>query len=319
MRIRFLPLLALPLLTACGDENVDPPVTEPTLEEKAAAAKALFHEAFLSGNYDRVGEAQAALKAVYDEDPNIGEGETAMLLGATSLWSAAEWRRNPARGNDALLQEVVQGDEVLKVSIKTRTNDGRAFMFAGVARSLRAQLERSQTLNQESSALFEQGISLYPEFSLVGIAFAGASAPINSPPFAAAVKSTWDNINLCVGGELNRDNPDFSPFMHLYKERPTRPQLACWGSPEVAPHNLEGFFVLMGDLLVKNNQPQQAIRIYNNAKLLPRYGEWRYQGVLADRIDSAVRNAALYRDSNPANDPPTLASASYQCAICHQK
>jgi hypothetical protein len=48
---------------------------------------------------------------------------------------------------------------------------------------------------------------------------------------------------------------------------------ACWNS-WIAPHNFEGFFLNMGDMLVKVGDWRTAQKIYANAKLSPDYANW---------------------------------------------
>jgi len=56
----------------------------------------------------------------------------------------------------------------------------------------------------------------------------------------------------------------------------------CWNS-WIAPHNFEGFFLNLGDMLVKAGDWQTAQKIYANAKLPKEYATWKYQAVLEER------------------------------------
>ena len=58
---------------------------------------------------------------------------------------------------------------------------------------------------------------------------------------------------------------------------------ACWNS-WIAPHNVEGFYLNMGDMLVKNGDWEKAVEIYSLAKQVPQYENWTYKGVLEKRI-----------------------------------
>ena len=78
----------------------------------------------------------------------------------------------------------------------------------------------------------------------------------------------------------------------MVKETTEGKKRVCWNS-WIAPHNLEGFFLNMGDMLVKSGDWQTAQKIYANARLLKTYATWRYQSVLEDRINRAQANVAL--------------------------
>jgi hypothetical protein len=59
----------------------------------------------------------------------------------------------------------------------------------------------------------------------------------------------WHTLDKCIEGKIDRANPDYSPYMA--KETTEGKKRACWNS-WITPHNLEGFFVNMGDMLVKS-------------------------------------------------------------------
>ena len=75
----------------------------------------------------------------------------------------------------------------------------------------------------------------------------------------------------------------------------------CWNS-WIAPYNFEGFFLNMGDMLVKAGQWQTAEKIYANAKLSSTYDAWKFRSVLADRIDQAEANVAIFNDAYPSRN-----------------
>ena len=62
----------------------------------------------------------------------------------------------------------------------------------------------------------------------------------------------------------------------------------------IAPHNFEGFFLNMGDMLVKAGDWATAQKIYANAKLSSTYAGWKYRAVLESRIEQAQANVAAF-------------------------
>ena len=97
---------------------------------------------------------------------------------------------------------------------------------------------------------------------------------------------------------------------------------ACWNS-WIAPHNFEGFFLNMGDMLVKAGDWQTAQTIYTNAKLAKEYPTWPYQAVLEERITQAEANVALFNAARPAGsrtaDAAMMINSEFACMACHQE
>ncbi len=92
----------------------------------------------------------------------------------------------------------------------------------------------------------------------------------------------------------------------------------CWNS-WIAPHNFEGFFLNMGDMLVKSGDWQTAQKIYANAKLSREYGSWKFQGVLEDRIKQAQSNVALFNSPNDTPKARIMINSEFSCMGCHQQ
>jgi hypothetical protein len=311
LRRLSVPLLALSLV-ACG---VDPEPTGPTIQEQAAEAKALFWEVFNAGAYERIPEAQAKLLAVYEQDQTLGEN--AMLLGVSHYWNAAEWRRDLSRPSRGQYEAILKTDEYLTVALELRPNDGRIMCWLGGAKTFRSQIERNPALMDQGLALINQCATVYPSFGLIMKGFVGSFLPVQSDLYQQAVTAIWENVDVCIDEDISRENPDFTNYMHLTGNLSGQ-YLACWNGP-TAPHNLEGFWLFMGDLLTKVGQVNQAKIIYNNALLVPEVEKWPFYNRLMERIETVDQRAALYGDDVATNDPPMLPQTTYQCVLCHQK
>jgi hypothetical protein len=88
----------------------------------------------------------------------------------------------------------------------------------------------------------------------------------------------------------------------------------CWNST-IAPYNFEGFFMNMGDMLVKAGDPGTARKVYANAKLSPTYASWPYRAVLEQRLTDAETNVAGFR---AGTGTPMMGRSAYSCMACHQ-
>ena len=92
----------------------------------------------------------------------------------------------------------------------------------------------------------------------------------------------------------------------------------CWNS-WIAPHNFEGFFLNMGDMLVKSGDWQTARKIYANAKLAHEYPTWPHREVLEERMQSAEANVAAFNAPPSGNKPAMMINSAIACMACHQQ
>ncbi len=93
----------------------------------------------------------------------------------------------------------------------------------------------------------------------------------------------------------------------------------CWNS-WIAPHNFEGFFLNMGDMLVKAGDWQTAQKIYANGRLAKEYPLWKYRRVQEERIQQAQANVALFNaSSNTMSKVRIMINAEFACMVCHRQ
>ena len=90
----------------------------------------------------------------------------------------------------------------------------------------------------------------------------------------------------------------------------------------MAPHNLEGTFILFGDIYAKGGRTESARSYYGSALSLGEQSGWdaRFVAAVRDRLDHLDERIALYQDDDPSNDPPFVgAGGAGSCAYCHRK
>jgi hypothetical protein len=294
---------------ACGSSS--PSTPEPSIPHPAVAS---FYDDFHAARYSRAKTQAAALDAAAEAEPT--EGRLALLRAHSHLWHIAEFGRDPTEDPGAVPAEA---SALIAQFQKARTldpDDGRIPCWLGAAQQLVGRLSNNRELLAEGLATIEEGVGAYPEFGLFCRALAYAPLPANDPDYAKAVDALFLNIDACFGGQVDRENPDITPY--LSQETQTGPKRVCWNDP-IAPHNLEGFLLFFGDLLVKQGNLQVARIAYNDVKLVPQYSSWPYQSLLDDRLGADLQaKAALYADADPRNDPPLGGnSIQHGCAYCH--
>jgi hypothetical protein len=307
----LLAVLLVPLLAACGE---DEPIIEPPPAPSNPAAT-LFREVLSTGAYERLREAEAALLETYAKDPT--NAENTFLLAGVYMWELAEWERDPSRGNQAYYAQLMKLDRYISEAVQLDPTRGIARCFLGVSRLFRAQAERNPPLATEGQGHLNKCIELHPHFGLLLIPIGYHSYPISSSQFQRAVAEIFNRIDVCIDGQIDRQNPDFGPYVGRMSNM-AQPYYACWNNTS-ALYNLEGFWMMAGNVLVKNNQPAVARILYANTRHSPEsYNRWVYKDMLEELANTADARAALYQDSDRTNDPPVIKGA-IQCVMCHAK
>ena len=144
----------------------------------------------------------------------------------------------------------------------------------------------NEDLVGQGIAVLERAVQGWPEFNLFCLGLAYDHLPASHPDYAKAVEAALDNLDACSDQRVDRDNPDSPPTSaQATSEGPKR---ACWNDP-VAPHNAEGFYLWVGDLLVKQGKVAAARVAYNNVKLIAEYPSWPYRHLLDDPVTRGPR------------------------------
>ncbi|HZI09769.1 MAG TPA: hypothetical protein VE153_05200 [Myxococcus sp.] len=307
----LLAVLLVPLLTACGE---DEPIVEPPPEDPNPAAT-LFREVFSTGAYGRLREAESALLSRYAEDPT--DAENTFLLAGLYMWEIAEWERDPSRGNQAYYAQLMKLDRYMSEAVQLDPSRGIARCFLGVARLFRAQPERNPALATEGQNHLNKCIELHPQFGLLLIPIGYHAQPVASSQYQRGVAEIFNRIDSCIDAKIDRENPDLGPYVdRMNNFQP--PYHACWNIDR-ALYNLEGFWMLAGNMLVKNNRPDVAKILYRNVKYSQlSFDRWVYKDEFLELERTADARAALYQDADRTNDPPVLRGA-IQCVQCHEK
>lgn len=141
--------------------------------------------------------------------------------------------------------------------------------------------------------------------------------PFDSEHFIEALEWQWRTLDECAETKIDRKNPDFSPYLSL-KTTQGRKRV-CWNS-WLAPHNFEGFFMNMGDMLVKAGDLETARKIYTNAKLSETYPQWKYKEELERRIAEMNLNVPAFRaePTRMNRDRRMMFNSKISCVACHQ-
>lgn len=292
-----------------------------TRSEEAIQAEFFFWEVFHNGLYDLIPDVLNALTAAYLTNPN--DSTTAAYIGAAHAWRLSERARTdpiPATITD----HAVLARKYFEEKVRMDPHDAHYIGFLGSLMMSEADVHGDAKLMDEGYKTLLKSTKLYPEFNYVtaGLTLTGGiveSLPsANSKIFKTALEWQWKAMELCLGARINRANPDASPYMDRFTTE--GPKKVCWNT-ELAPHKFEGFYLNMGDMLVKSGDWRTAQKIYANARLSPNYATWQFAPILEQRIAEAQSNVALFNTPpGPSGQfvKPMMAQSAFACTGCHQ-
>jgi hypothetical protein len=304
-------------LTACGRiaEYTTPAKSAATTRSIAAkTADETFWQTFHGGRYDAIGEALEAETRAYLADPR--DALTAAHVGWLHMWRVGERARltpPPASiTDDALLAR-----RYFAEAVALEPGEARFQGFLAAATLADASVNQNGRLSVHGYFELRDAIKAWPEFNLFTAGYVLSGQPLTSHQFGEALAWQWHSIDRCIGMKLDRNHPAMRPYLHL--EVRTGPKRACWNS-WIAPHNFEGFFLNMGDMLVKSGDSVTARAIYANARLSSTYGDWPFREVLEARIREAPENQARFNAADAEGSRAHIMLESpYACMACHQQ
>jgi len=284
-----------------------------TRSESALKADELFWRTFHGGAYDEISRVLALLTAAYLETPS--DAVTAAHIAWLHNWRMAERERSssvPATITD----DVMLARRYFEEAARLNPSDARVLAFLAGHTVAEGTLHKDERLVRRGYYMMLDAIDAWPEFSLFTAGYVMSRLPADSPRFKEGLEWQWRNLDVCVQERFDRTNPDYAKYLRL--ETKVGPKRACWNS-SIAPHNLEGFFLNMGDMLVKSGDWQSAQKIYANAKRLPDYTTWKFADVLEARIAQAQENVAAFNGAQGAPDRPIMINSAFACMACHQR
>lgn len=269
----------------------------------AAAGEAAFWDT-LWGDADRGDEALRLLGRAVARDRR--DGRSFFLTAMMHLYRYGEEVADPLRPSAAGMDEVLASrsafDRALPLLWNVTSGDSRVPGFA-------------------AAATYAKGVGFGdPAETARGIA---------ELEYASTINTLFNSFDLfAVAPAVPADDPLYARVLELLDV--TFPEVAaqCGTQGEIcfndgmAPHNLEGTFLLFGDIYAKAGRTESARSYYESALSIGEKGGWAAEFVAAarERATNVERRVALYQDADPTNDPPFMGSGGASaCAYCHRK
>jgi hypothetical protein len=304
----LLPLLlaALPGCTSLAIATAPEKTPAPSTSELATRAKATFRETLAKDDFDALPESTELLTQAYLQSPR--DGELALLTAHAHLWRVAERERGAQRAT--VTDDLVVAEKYFSEAKRLRPDDHRIDGWLGPVRLALGTIHQDEKLVRTGYFEIKDGASDYPQFNLFVIGYAMAGAPRTSDRFKEAVDAMWKTLDVCAGSEIDRARPEY-----VARQGQDR---VC-GNDAKAPHNFEGFFLTMGDMLVKNGEPEKARAIYANARRVPGFATWKWKGVLETHEREADLRAKRYEADESKMWPNEAADSAPACVRCHAR
>ena len=296
--------------------------TAPTKQASSARTEAsvkadeLFWQTFHAGRYEDIPAGLQALAGAYLADPN--DATTAAHIGWLHIWRLGESARldqvPPTITDDAVLAR-----RYFQEAVNLNPHEPRYLGFLASATQAEGSIHKDEKITRRGYYMMLDAINAWPEFNLFTGGYVASRLPADSKQFRQALQWQWQDLDVCVSGKVDRTNPDFARYMAM--ETTEGHKRACWNS-WIAPHNLEGFFLNMGDMLVKAGDWQTAKTIYADAKLSSTYQQWKFRDVLEGRIAAAQANVTVFNESAAGTDKSRqriMIATPFACMACHQQ
>jgi uncharacterized protein YceK len=318
--MKALPLFSVAclMLTGCGylaEHTAKTKSAGTTRTQAALAADELFWATFHGGKYEEIQPALEAETAAYLADPH--DPVAASHVAWLHIWRLSE-RARLASVPASITDDALLARGYFEEALAMRPREARYRGFLASATLVEGKLNQNERQTRRGYYMLLDAINAWPEFNLFTAGYVMSAQPPDSARFKQALALQWRDIDVCVSGKVDRKDPDFAPYMRL--ETHEGPKRACWNS-WIAPHNFEGFFLNMGDMLVKSGDPETARKIYTIAKLSPAYGEWPFRQVLEDHLRDAPGNVAAFnaQAAGGGDRPRMMFDSAINCVACHQK
>jgi hypothetical protein len=307
------------MLTGCSYvAEKSAPKKQAAITRTAAALKAdeLFWATLHGGEYEKIPQALEAQTAAYLADPT--DAVSAAHVGWLHIWKLSE-RARLSSIPATLTDDAIVSRRYFQEAVALNSEDARYLGFLASATLAEGTIHQDERLTRRGYYMMLDAIKAWPEFNLFTAGYVMSPQPADSERFKQALQWQWQNLDACVGETVDRRTAEYAKYMTL--ETTEGKKRVCWNS-RIAPHNLEGFFLNMGDMLVKAGDWETARKIYGDAKLSRTYAQWQYREVLEDRIRDAPDNVAAFNapiDATNRGDKRIMVATAFSCMACHRE
>lgn len=220
-------------------------IATPSHSALANKAETNFWSILHNGTYNQIPEVESLMTAAYLQNPN--DPTLAAHLGFLHIWKITE-RARIKDISPTITNEIILAKFYFSEATTLNPNDPRYLGFFGDSQLVTGDIFQDARGKTRGYFTLRKAIHAWPEFNLFTAGYPMSKLSPQSDYYKTALEWQWKTLDLCAGEKVNRQNPTFQPYM--IRETKAGYQRACWNS-WIAPYNFEGFFLNMGDMLVK--------------------------------------------------------------------
>ncbi|MRH99653.1 hypothetical protein GH721_03815 [Kriegella sp. EG-1] len=307
----------LPTKTMIQSKNTKDMLTS---NELAEFANAYFWENYHKGNYHKIDSVLYYLQAAYIKNPN--DLQTIAHIGFTNAWAISE-RRKLDTIPPNIVEHATLAVKYFGEAHELNSNDPRVLGFLADFKIIQGTIAEDKKLIQQGYFDGKKSINQWNEFNYFTVGYVLSQLPHDSWQFKKAIEWQWKTLDECYCEKVDRDNFKVEKYLSLEDtETNTKRKRACWNS-WIAPHNVEGFYLNMGDMLVKSGDYKKGIKVYEMIKQVPQYNTWPFKKELQERIENAEINVVNFRKEVANNEVVPdknlmMVNTSISCMSCHQ-
>ena len=287
-----------------------------TRSAAAVQADDLFWSTLHRGEYAGIAPALEAQTAAYLATPT--DATSAAHVGFLHIWKVSE-RRRVAPAPATITDDIVLARRYFEEAVELNPRDARYLGFLASTTLAEGTIDQDERLTRRGYYMLLDSIKAWPEFNLFTAGYVMSAQPAGSARFRQALQWQWQNLDVCAGEKVDRRSAAYAKYMRL--ETREGKKRVCWNSA-IAPHNFEGFFLNMGDMLVKSGDVDTARKVYANARLSATFSQWSYREVLEERIRDAQQNVTAFNGPAGANDRgdrQIMVASTFACMACHRQ
>lgn len=287
---------------------------------RAEAADNYFWEQFHAGNYDSIPTILDKLTSVYMDNPN--DIRTINHLAFTHMWALSEHRNS--NGGARIIDHATLAQKYFGESYLMNPHDTRILSFLSSVKMVNGKICGDEQLSKEGYLNALKAIREWEAFSSFSLAYTLSRLPSTDKKFSEAL-ILMQTLAERYSSNFDANSPGTQrqiARIELLRHSDQSKDRVFYNS-WIAPHNVEGFFMAYGDMLVKSGRWEDAISVYQLSRYVEQYNDWDYKDVLQRRIDNARRNVELFakpvaRDRRVDVDDAILAETGIACRSCHQ-
>lgn len=291
-------------------------------KDMTGAAIDRFWAVYHRNDYDAIPQVQQQLEVAIQKDAN--NPTLYALLGATHFWHVGELARDPIPNDPVLVRDMSDAvdsfQKALQLDYYTQhpigyINDDHLPGYLGITTVHLGQQHDDQDLIAKGNQILGFAVYQFPEFNNFNRWAARLTEPRGSASYNEGLNSLWQALDSCIGGTIDRNNPDIGPYLNLVTS--VGRKKACWWDNNIAPYAFEGIMLSLGNGLVKAGQVEQAKIVFANARYAKNYDTWPYRPYFEQLVNSNLyARAAMYAGDDPSKEPP-LTVPNRSCSYCH--